>query len=171
MYVRQAWKSDEVWLLEQFEQFGVVDEGFRSRDYVIAVESGPEGSECGFGRVKTTEQVPAPVAELKNLVVLDSADVDTDDVMARMTTKLLEKAYEAGCREAFFVGEQVPATSVEFEEVAPEDVPECVTTAGEDESVFMADVYAVLGHQTEEEKLQSLAEEFGLQDATTKYSI
>lgn len=171
MYVRQAWKSDEVWLLEQFEQLGVVDEGFRSRDYVIAVESGPDGEECGFGRVKTTEQIPAPIAELKNLVVLEATDEDDDEVIARMTTKLLEKAYEAGCREAFFVGEDCLTDAVEFSEVDSEDVPECVTSAGDDESVFKADVYAVLGHQTEEEKLESLAEEFGLQDATTKYSI
>ena len=51
MYVRDAKKREEVWLLDRLEEFGFEDPAFRSRDYVIALDE-EAGRRVGFGRIR-----------------------------------------------------------------------------------------------------------------------
>lgn len=51
MYVRDARKREEVWLLDHIEAMGLDDAAFRSRDYVIAVDE-DSNEKSGFGRLR-----------------------------------------------------------------------------------------------------------------------
>jgi hypothetical protein len=163
MYVRQMRKGDEAWLLSKFEEMELDDPAFRSRDYVLAIDA--DGDTCGFGRVyRYTDG--APHVRLANIETFGSCDAD--HTRARIFEALFEKAFEYECEVAYIVADDEPAVPFEFEECNPEAVDVAFDV---EERLFVADVYAVLGEETEEEKLQSLADEFGYENATTKYSI
>lgn len=57
MYVRDAKNRDEAWLLDQIEALGLSDIGFRSRDFVVAVDE-TTGERAGFGRLRRHDNGP-----------------------------------------------------------------------------------------------------------------
>ncbi len=71
MYVRDARNRDEAWLLDHIEAMGLDEVGFRSRDYVIAVDEGAS-ERAGFGRVRVDRTDDGEVCELTSLGVLEA---------------------------------------------------------------------------------------------------
>jgi N-acetylglutamate synthase-like GNAT family acetyltransferase len=71
MYVRDAKKREEVWLLDHIEEMGLDETAFRSRDYVVAVDEESD-EKAGFGRIRVHRADGAPVAcELTSIGVLE----------------------------------------------------------------------------------------------------
>ncbi|MFB6124542.1 MAG: GNAT family N-acetyltransferase [Halanaeroarchaeum sp.] len=102
MYVREAKKREEVWLLDQLEAFGFDDPAFRSRDYVIAVDE-DAGERVGFGRVRT-HGGESPYCEVTSLGVRE--DWRGRGFGAAIVQKLLALADEQDCGAVYVFTEQ-----------------------------------------------------------------
>jgi N-acetylglutamate synthase-like GNAT family acetyltransferase len=89
MYVRDAKNRDEVWLLDHIEEMGLDDAGFRSRDYVLAVDE-ETNERAGFGRIRIHKTDEGEVCELTSVGVLPAWR--DQGVGAHVVERLLEKA-------------------------------------------------------------------------------
>lgn len=92
MYVRDAKKREEVWLLDRFEEFGFEDPAFRSRDYVIALDE-EAGRKVGFGRIRIHSGDPE-FCEVTAVGVLP--DWHGRGVGAHIVERLVEYARDQG---------------------------------------------------------------------------
>jgi len=161
MYVRQAWNSDEDWILNKLEELEVSDEGFRSRDYVLALRE--NDSKCGIGRLDIHEDYC--IIEFVNIF----KDINQSECLNKIVKSLIKKASEEDFDTVFYIGEESPSDYFEMDTVSEDDVPFETTT--EDE-IYEMDVKKTLGIKTSEERIEELAEEFGYDDdVSTKYSI
>lgn len=97
MYVREAKKREEVWLLDRLEEFDVDDPAFRSRDYVIAFDE-DAGRRVGFGRFRVHSTEP-PFCEVTAVGVLD--EWRRRGVGAHILERLVELARERGYETVF----------------------------------------------------------------------
>jgi len=70
MYVRDARNRDEAWLLDYIEEMGLDETGFRSRDYVIAVDEQTD-ERAGFGRIRVHKTGDGELCELTSIGVLE----------------------------------------------------------------------------------------------------
>ena len=92
MYVREAKKREEVWLLDRLEEFDIDDPAFRSRDYVIALDE-DAGRKVGFGRFRVHSTDPE-FCEVTAVGVLD--DWQSQGVGAHILERLVEIAHDRG---------------------------------------------------------------------------
>jgi N-acetylglutamate synthase-like GNAT family acetyltransferase len=93
MYVRDAKNRDEVWLLDHIEEMGLDDAGFRSRDYVLAVDE-ETNERAGFGRIRVHKTDDGEVCELTSVGVLP--EWRDQGVGAHVVERLVEKAGDQG---------------------------------------------------------------------------
>ncbi|MFC7045077.1 GNAT family N-acetyltransferase [Halobacteriaceae archaeon GCM10025711] len=93
MYVRDAKKREEVWLLDRIEEMGLDDPAFRSRDYVIA-EDEQDGRKVGFGRIRIHKGEGDPACELTAVGTL--ASWRRQGVAAHVVERLTEKSRDEG---------------------------------------------------------------------------
>jgi len=93
MYVRDARKHEEVWLLDRLDEFGMADPAFRSRDYVFAIDE-DTGEKAGFGRLRVHSGDDESVCELTNIGVLPA--YRGHGVAAHVVERLVELARDQG---------------------------------------------------------------------------
>lgn len=116
MYVRDAKKREEVWLLDRLEEFGFEDPAFRSRDYVIALDE-EAGRKVGFGRIRIHSET-TEFCEMTNIGVLD--EWEGHGVSALIVERLIEHARDQG----FDVVYSFTSTADYFEQFGFEAIPE-----------------------------------------------
>jgi len=98
MYVRDARNRDEAWLLDQIEAMGLDETGFRSRDYVIAVDERTD-ERAGFGRVRVHSTDEADRCELTSIGVLERWR--GQGVGAHVVERLVDTAADQGFEEVY----------------------------------------------------------------------
>lgn len=116
MYVRDAKKREEVWLLDRLEEFGFEDPAFRSRDYVIAFDE-EAGRKVGFGRIRIHSE-ESEFCEVTNIGVLD--EWEGKGVSALILERLVEHARD----QDFDVVYSFTSTADYFEQFGFEAMPE-----------------------------------------------
>jgi N-acetylglutamate synthase-like GNAT family acetyltransferase len=116
MYVRDAKKREEVWLLDRLAEFGFEDPAFRSRDYVIALDE-EAGRKVGFGRIRIHSET-TEFCEITNIGVLE--EWEGQGVSALIVERLVEHARE----QDFDVVYSFTATAEYFEQFGFEAIPE-----------------------------------------------
>lgn len=173
MHVRQMRNSDEEWLLTKLEEYGVDDAQFRSRDYVLTVNSDNSGERTGFGRIyRHQPDGGEPYAQFANVITLGTEESRIQSLILR---KLFKKALEYDCQTVYVIGTELGQTSsFDFELCESNEVPHLIAdTSTDSDKVFKADVFDALDKKTEDERLSELADEFGYDEdeTTTKYSI
>lgn len=89
MYIRDAKKHEEVWLLDRLEEFGFEDPAFRSRDYVFAIDE-EHGTKAGFGRLRIHSMEGSDWCELTCIGVLP--EWRGQGVGAHILERLIERA-------------------------------------------------------------------------------
>lgn len=93
MYIRDAKKREEVWLLDRLEEFGFEDPAFRSRDYVFAIDE-DTGEKTGFGRLRVHTVAEAKAVEVTCIGVLP--DWRGEGIGAHIVERLVEMARDQG---------------------------------------------------------------------------
>jgi N-acetylglutamate synthase-like GNAT family acetyltransferase len=122
MYVRDVKNRDEAWLLDQIEALGLSDVGFRSRDFVIAVDETTD-ERAGFGRIRVLGD--DEVCELSDVGV--PSEWRGQGVGAHVVERLADRAGDAGFETVYAVtGEPSYLTQFGFEVVDPDGLPEPV---------------------------------------------
>jgi N-acetylglutamate synthase-like GNAT family acetyltransferase len=110
MYVRDAKNRDEVWLLDHIEEMALDDAGFRSRDYVIAVDEETD-ERAGFGRVRIHKTDDGEFCELTGLGVLPAWR--GQGVGAHVVERLIETAKAEGFETVYSLTDE-PAYLTQF---------------------------------------------------------
>ncbi len=130
MYVRDARNRDEAWLLDRIEELGLSDVGFRSRDFVLAVDETSD-ERAGFGRLRVHGD---------NDEVCELADVGVppawrgQGVGAHVVERLVEHASDAGCETVYCVTDEPGyLTQFGFEVVERDDLPASIRGRDRDE--------------------------------------
>ncbi|MFW5924103.1 MAG: GNAT family N-acetyltransferase [Halanaeroarchaeum sp.] len=119
MYVRDAKKREEVWLLDRFEEFGFEDPAFRSRDYVIAIDE-DAGRKVGFGRIRIHSEA-SEFCEVTCVGVLP--DWRGQGVGAHVVERLVENARDQGFEVVYaFTSETDYFEQFGFEGVAEDEL-------------------------------------------------
>jgi N-acetylglutamate synthase-like GNAT family acetyltransferase len=120
MYVRDAKNRDEAWLLDRIEELGLSDVGFRSRDFVLAVDETSD-ERAGFGRLRVHGD-DDEVCELADVGVPRAWR--GQGVGAHVVERLVEHAGDAGHDLLFAVTDEPGyLTQFGFEVVEPERLP------------------------------------------------
>jgi N-acetylglutamate synthase-like GNAT family acetyltransferase len=129
MYVRDAKNRDEAWLLDQIEALGLSDVGFRSRDFVLAVDETTD-EQAGFGRLRVHGD--DEVCELADVGV--PRPWRGQGVGAHVVERLADRASDAGFETLYATTDQ-PAylTQFGFQVVDPSDLPESLPDHDEGE--------------------------------------
>ncbi|HIJ12918.1 MAG TPA: GNAT family N-acetyltransferase [Halobacteriales archaeon] len=100
MYVRAAKNRDELWLLDQIESLSADDVAFRSRDYVISIDS-DKNSRLGFGRNRIhKEHDEEDFCEITSICILD--DSQKESILAQIFERLTKNAQKEGFDESYF---------------------------------------------------------------------
>ena len=103
MYVRAAKNRDELWLLDQIESLSADDVAFRSRDYVISIDS-DKHSRLGFGRNRIhKEHDEEDFCEITSICILD--DSQKESILAQIFERLTKNAQKEGFDESYFFTE------------------------------------------------------------------
>jgi len=119
MYVRDARNRDEVWLLDHIEELGLDDTGFRSRDYVIAVDE-TSNDRVGFGRIRIHKEPDA--CEVTGIGVLEGWR--GQGVGAHVVERLVGKAADEGFDEVYAVtGRHEYLEQFGFERIEDAELP------------------------------------------------
>lgn len=119
MYVRDAKKREEVWLLDRLEQLDLVDPAFRSRDYVIAIDE-TTGEKAGFGRIRIHTR--ESVCELAAIGVLP--EWRGEGVGAHVIERLVDHASDHGFETVYAVSDEVEyLTQFNFSPIDTADAP------------------------------------------------
>jgi N-acetylglutamate synthase-like GNAT family acetyltransferase len=122
MYIRDAKKREEVWLLDRLEEFGFEDPAFRSRDYVLAIDE-ESGTKVGFGRFRIHSLESGQYAELTCIGVRPKWR--DRGVGAHIIERLLEHVRDEGCNRAVsFAPAPDYCRQFGFEALEPEALPE-----------------------------------------------
>lgn len=93
MYIRDAKKHEEVWLLDRLEEFGFEDPAFRSRDYVFAIDE-ETGTKTGFGRLRVHSMDGEDRCELTCIGVLP--EWRGQGIGGHIVERLTERARDLG---------------------------------------------------------------------------
>jgi N-acetylglutamate synthase-like GNAT family acetyltransferase len=109
MYVRDAKNRDEAWLLDQIEALGLSDVGFRSRDFVLAVDETTD-ERAGFGRIRVHGDGDE-VCELADVGV--PRPWRGQGVGAHVVERLADRAADAGFETLYATTDQ-PAYLTQF---------------------------------------------------------
>lgn len=183
MYIRDAEKREEVWLLDRLDEFGFEDPAFRSRDYVFAVDE-DTGKKTAFGRLRVHSVDGEKVCELTCIGVLP--DWRNQGVGAHIVERLVEVARDLGadiiysfttaadyCAQFGFdtiaVGDLPPKLKERFERVAEQDPEaEAVSIATEDFQVPPRLRRRFRDDEGEEEPSER-PEDFGIDPETASY--
>mgnify|MGYP000164953097 CR=1 FL=1 len=121
MYVRDAKKREEVWLLDSIEAFDLDDAAFRSRDYVVAIEE-TSGEKAGFGRIRVHTTDDGEFCELTSVGVLPAWR--GHGVGAHVLERLLEHARDEGFERVFLFTDAADyATQFGFDPIESSDLP------------------------------------------------
>jgi len=124
MYIRDAKKREEVWLLDNLDSFGFEDPAFRSRDYVIALDP-DAGRKVGFGRLRV-HGGDEEFCELTCIGVLE--EWRNRGVGAHIVERLVDLAREQEFDEVVaFTGETGYFEQFGFETVDPESLTDTQT--------------------------------------------
>ncbi len=100
MYVRAAKNRDELWLLDQIESLSADDIAFRSRDYVIVIDS-DKPTKLGFGRNRIhKEHTTSDFCEITSICILD--DSQKESILAHIFESLIKKAQKEGFDNFYF---------------------------------------------------------------------
>jgi N-acetylglutamate synthase-like GNAT family acetyltransferase len=122
MYVRDARNRDEAWLLEHIESMGLDETGFRSRDYVIAVDERTD-DRAGFGRIRLHRTGNGEVCELTSIGVL--GEWRGQGVGAPVVERLVGTADDEGFETVYtLAGESGYLRQFGFERIEPTQLPE-----------------------------------------------
>jgi N-acetylglutamate synthase-like GNAT family acetyltransferase len=122
MYVRDAKNRDEVWLLDHIEEMALDDAGFRSRDYVIAVDEETD-ERAGFGRVRIHKTDDGEFCELTGLGVLPAWR--GQGVGAHVVERLVETATAEGFERVYSLTDEAGyLTQFGFDPVESSALPE-----------------------------------------------
>ena len=120
MYVRDAKNRDEAWLLDQIEALGLSDVGFRSRDFVLAVDE-TDDTRAGFGRLRVHGD-DDEVCELADVGVPPAWR--GQGVGAHVAERLVEVAGDAGHDRVYaLTAEPGYLAQFGFEAVSDDDLP------------------------------------------------
>ena len=121
MYIRDAAKREEVWLLDRLDEFGFEDPAFRSRDYVFAIDE-DTGSKTGFGRLRVHTVDDEKVCELTCIGVLP--DWRNQGAGAHIVERLVEMARDLGAETIYsFTPAAEYCTQFGFDKTAVGDLP------------------------------------------------
>jgi len=185
MYVRDAKNRDEAWLLDQIGALGLSDVGFRSRDFVVAVDETTD-ERAGFGRLRVLGDDEVP--ELTDVGV--PREWRKQGVGAHVVERLVDRAGDAGFETVYALTDEPSyLTQFGFDVVDPEDLPEPIRDRDRDEGrvpvALTPDAFEMPGHLREAFKSarpggtdpddagdpEVTAEEFGIDpdEATYKY--
>lgn len=122
MYVRDAKNREEVWLLDHLEAMELDDAGFRSRDYVVAVDE-TTGEKAGFGRIRVHSIDGEDYCELTSIGVLP--EWREQGVGAHVVERLIEYARDEGFETVYcFTNEPGYLTQFGFEGIDASALPE-----------------------------------------------
>ena len=103
MYVQAAKNRDELWLLDQIESLSADDVAFRSRDYVISMDSNKH-SRLGFGRNRIhKEHDEADFCEITSICILDNSQKES--ILAQIFERLIKNAQKEGFDGSYFFTE------------------------------------------------------------------
>jgi N-acetylglutamate synthase-like GNAT family acetyltransferase len=190
MYVRDAKNRDEVWLLDHIEEMALDDAGFRSRDYVIAVDEETD-ERAGFGRVRIHKTGDGEFCELTGLGVLPAWQ--GQGVGAHVVERLIETAKAEEFETVYSLTDEPGyLTQFGFEPVESNALPEkmrerlttkretiqpdaVATSIGVDDFVMPGRLREAFKnaapHDPDEESPAEAAEDFGIDpdSATYKY--
>lgn len=120
MYVRDAKNRDEAWLLDRIEELGLSDVGFRSRDFVVAVDETSD-ERAGFGRLRV-HSADDEICELADVGVPRAWR--GQGVGAHVVERLVEHAGDAGHDRVYAVTDEPGyLTQFGFEVREPERLP------------------------------------------------
>jgi N-acetylglutamate synthase-like GNAT family acetyltransferase len=120
MYVRAAKNRDEAWLLDRIEELGLSDVGFRSRDFVVAVDETSD-ERAGFGRLRVHGD-DDEVCELADVGVPPAWR--GQGVGAHVVERLVDHARDAGYGSVYCVTDSPGyLTQFGFEVVEQADLP------------------------------------------------
>ena len=134
MYVRDARNRDEAWLLDRIEELGLSDVGFRSRDFVLAVDETSD-ERAGFGRLRVHGDDEA--CELADVGVPPAWR--GQGVGAHVVERLVEHAGDAGYETVYaVVDEPEYLTQFGFEIVDRGDLPAPIRDREQDEGAVPA---------------------------------
>ncbi len=142
MYVRDAKNRDEAWLLDQIEALGLSDVGFRSRDFVIAVDETTD-ERAGFGRLRILGDGD-DVCELTDVGV--PPEWRGQGVGAHVVERLVGQATDAGFETVYGVTDDPSyLTQFGFAVADPDDTPEPIRGRDRDDGqvpvVLAADAF------------------------------
>ncbi|MEF8818356.1 MAG: GNAT family N-acetyltransferase [Haloferacaceae archaeon] len=130
MYVRDARNRDEAWLLDRIEELGLSDVGFRSRDFVLAVDETSD-ERAGFGRLRVHGD--DEVCELADVGVPPAWR--GQGVGAHVVERLVERAGDAGCETVYCVTDEPGyLTQFGFDVVERDDLPAPIRGRDRDEA-------------------------------------
>lgn len=123
MYVRDARKREEVWLLDHIEAMGLDDAAFRSRDYVIAIDE-DSNEKAGFGRIRLHKvDEGQDVCELTGIGVLEGWR--GQGVGAHVVERLVQTAGDRGFETVYsLTPEPNYLAQFGFEPMDEADLPE-----------------------------------------------
>lgn len=168
MFARQAWKSDEVWLLDTIEELGLQDDRFRSREFAIAVNESTE-KRIGIGRLWEHDGKTAEIVSL--------AATEREAEASRHIVKHLLEQAGGEYNRVYFVpqnsAQKAVATTLRFKR---DSQPAGIELLNEGEELFVYEVEEEVefdeeSEQVDAEEVEKLSEEFGMEDANTKYSV
>ncbi len=122
MYVRDARNRDEAWLLDYIEEMRLDETGFRSRDYVIAVDERTD-ERAGFGRIRVHKTDDGERCELTSIGVLEAWR--DQGVGAHVVERLVATADDEGFETVYALTDE-PGYLREFgfERIEPSRLPE-----------------------------------------------
>jgi N-acetylglutamate synthase-like GNAT family acetyltransferase len=121
MYVRDARKHEEVWLLDRIEEMELDALAFRSRDYVVALDE-ETGERAGFGRIRI-HKLDEEVCELTSLGVIEPWR--GQGVGAHVVERLLDHASDQGFERVYaFVSTPEYFEEFGFERIDEADLPD-----------------------------------------------
>lgn len=185
MYVRDARNRDEAWLLDRIEELGLSDVGFRSRNFVLAVDETSD-ERAGFGRLRVHGD--DEVCELADVGVPPAWR--GQGVGAHVVERLSEHARDAGYETVYCVTDEPGyLTQFGFVVVERDDLPAPLRDRDRDEGMVpttlsvdvfemptrLREAFKTARPRTAEADEQSepdvTPEEFGIDpdDATYKY--
>ncbi len=122
MYVRDARKRDEAWLLDHIEELGLDDATFRSREFVVAVDETTD-ERAGFGRLRSHPPADPDALELTSLGV--SPAWQGQGVGAHVVERLVSTAEDNGFDVVYaLIDEPTYLTQFGFEPVDRSALPE-----------------------------------------------
>ena len=127
MHTRDARNSEEAWLLDHIDEFGLDDSSFRSRDYILAIDD-DSNARAAFGRIRIHDANGETYCEITSHAVLK--EYEQSKAGERVVRALIERAADNGFDTVygFFPERHDSLDSLGFEEVDQSEVPDMMVT-------------------------------------------